>query len=93
MKYAYKGGRGWNGNEKDSGSIIHIVPPPFDGMNYGLHIKALCGIRPGDRSLGWSETKRLPTCPKCIKIALAITDISTTVNFPGMGNLLKLQTP
>lgn len=53
-------GRLANGAERDHGIHYHAVPL---GTN-----KALCGAKPGRRSVGWSTYFReTVTCPECLK--------------------------
>lgn len=58
-------GRAWNGFERDAGRIIHAVP---EGSAYS-HARALCGVRPGRRSAGWSAyPEPAVTCPRCQRL-------------------------
>lgn len=55
-------GRCANGAERDHGTRWHAVP-------IGLY-KALCGVEPGRRSVGWSSHRvegQDVTCPRCVK--------------------------
>ena len=53
-------GRLANGFELDHGRRVHAVA---DGQN-----KAMCGAKPGKRSVGWSRsTSDEVTCPRCVK--------------------------
>jgi len=63
---AYKAGRSFNGAHRDSGIIIHLVPPLPYTTNGFWGDKALCGAKPGVRGYGWSDTSMPPTCEKCI---------------------------
>ena len=67
LKSAYKAGRCFNGAHRDRGTIIHIVPSLRDGCVGDWFEKSLCGVVPGNRSFGWSESNKEPTCEKCIK--------------------------
>lgn len=62
IRFTYRTGRCANGFERDGGTIIHAVPRHSD--------RALCGVRPGRRSAGWSENwdcYSQATCPRCLK--------------------------
>ena len=49
----------------DGGSIAHALPLSEGG--YGF-TPALCGIKPGRRSIGWSSwVPERVTCPRCIR--------------------------
>lgn len=53
-------GRCRNGAERDHGRLYHALPE--DGY------VALCGAKPGRRSVGWSShTGTEVTCPRCLK--------------------------
>jgi hypothetical protein len=53
-------GRCMNGAERDHGTRAHAVP-------IGER-KALCGAKPGRRSVGWSSYRESTvTCPRCLK--------------------------
>ena len=57
MKMARLLGRLSNGCESDKGMLVHIV----------VNDTALCGKKPGPRSVGWSsrEENEAVTCVKC----------------------------
>jgi hypothetical protein len=78
-------GRLANGFQADQGRLNHIVtlkkakrpPCPYNEWgrkeivddDYETWI-ALCGAKPGRRSVGWSYDEGLqPSCPKCVKKA------------------------
>ncbi|MCJ2081551.1 hypothetical protein [Methylobacterium sp. J-090] len=53
-------GRCANGNEADRGRVFHVVAEGPDG-------KALCGVKEGTRSVGWTGPSEEPaSCPKCL---------------------------
>jgi hypothetical protein len=59
------GGRCADGYERGQGSKQHAVE--WNGMMF-IKCAALCGARPGSRSVGWCERPELPiTCPRCLK--------------------------
>lgn len=75
-------GRLANGNEADSGTLIHRVVrkkakrPPCPYNDFGRKIienddyetdVSICGKKPGRRSVGWDETTQNVTCPTCIQ--------------------------
>lgn len=68
---AVKGGRCYNGFHRDRGQIVHYVPAMPDGSNGDWFDKALCGVVPGRRSYGWSDSNKEVNCPKCLKKYLA----------------------
>jgi hypothetical protein len=56
----YMLGRLRNGCERDSGTLYHVVKAST--------WRALCGAKPGDRSVGWSPAQDRPAnCPRCLK--------------------------
>lgn len=62
------GGRCANGAEADHGTRFHALP--VAGSEYGDRTDAaVCGARPGRRSIGWTRwgSDQAVTCPKCIK--------------------------
>lgn len=61
----YKGGRCWNGNHADAGTVVHLIKGECPGSYWGG--KALCGAETGKRSYGWAATTKQPTCTKCLK--------------------------
>lgn len=64
---ASRGGRVWNGAQRDAGKVVHwVASPPCNGF-WGN--AALCGIRPGSRGYGWAQESREATCLKCLKKA------------------------
>lgn len=59
-------GRCANGAESDRGRIWHARALRGDG--YGEEA-ALCGKKPGGKSVGWSlYPGNYPTCPKCLEV-------------------------
>ena len=64
---AIKSGRGWNGSHRDSGTIVHAVPPLKEGCTGYWGGKSLCGVEPGIMGNGWSESLQEINCEKCIK--------------------------
>lgn len=64
-----KTGRCANGYERDQGKIVHAVMATESEMNWGAYwLAAMCGTKPGTRSVGWCDRKDLVvTCPKCLK--------------------------
>ena len=71
---AYLLGRLANGAERDRGLLVHLVPDPGgpDHTRGNRSKQALCGAKPGRRSVGWSHwnTNLDPgpaTCPRCLK--------------------------
>jgi hypothetical protein len=49
--------------ERDGGKRYHAVP-----VGGSTHAKALCGAKPGRRSVGWGEHHGTAvTCPRCLK--------------------------
>ncbi len=57
-------GRAWNGAELDRGHVTHAVPQD----SAYTHAPALCGVRPGRRSAGWSAyAEPTVTCPRCLR--------------------------
>lgn len=54
-------GRCVNGAERDHGTLFHALP-------VGNGYVALCGAKPGRRSVGWSDYGKHNevTCPRCI---------------------------
>jgi hypothetical protein len=66
MKGAALMGRLANGNEADSGVLVHLVS---DGTQHYGGGKALCGAQPGRRSGGWDVdhySGRGATCQRCL---------------------------
>ena len=52
------------GADRDAGIVIHAVA---DGA-YPSYDAALCGKKPGPRSMGWQPAEQAPvTCERCIK--------------------------
>jgi hypothetical protein len=59
---AKKGGRVWNGAQRDSGIIFHAI------SKGNWYDPALCGAKTGIRSYGWvEEESETVSCPKCVK--------------------------
>lgn len=63
-----KGGRCFNANHKDAGTIIHGIVEDKPSSNYGW-VKALCGTQPGYRGYGWTDGPigKEINCTKCLK--------------------------
>lgn len=67
-------GRLQSGLEHDKGTLVHAVPsggkviPYPNACGYRYVYPALCGTKPGPKSVGWTygETKTV-TCPRCLK--------------------------
>lgn len=62
---ARKAGRCANGNEAGQGSKVHAltVTPNDNGELWG---RAICGTRPGRRSVGWTNAQGAAvTCDRC----------------------------
>ena len=51
-------GRCANGSELDHGTRYHAVQ--FDSY------RAICGAKPGRRSVGWTRENKDTTCPRCV---------------------------
>lgn len=82
MRAAILLGRLSNGLESDKGSLVHAVvlkpakrpKRPYNDFGrklmpndtYSIEI-ALCGAKPTQRSVGWSETDLAVSYPKCLK--------------------------
>jgi len=49
---------------EDPGTVVHLTDSPAY-----CHGKALCGVAPGRRSVGWVEREGPATCPRCQKAA------------------------
>jgi len=64
---AVKGGRCCNGAHRDRGQVVHYVTPLPVGTNGDWFKKSLCGVEPGRRSYGCSNTNNVVNCPKCLK--------------------------
>lgn len=62
-----KMGRLANGFEKDHGVVRHAINKKK--YFWGTHSPALCGTRPGKRSVGFVNDDDITeiTCPKCLK--------------------------
>lgn len=56
-------GRCANGSERDGGTLYHAI------REDRLSEAAVCGAKPGRRSVGWSDQYQKPidavTCPRC----------------------------
>lgn len=66
---ALKSGRAFNGAHRDSGRLVHLVPP-LSGATAGFWgSKALCGTIPGYRGNGWHEVNKPVSCARCIEMA------------------------
>jgi len=65
---ATKAGRCFNGWHRDSGIIVHAVEPLPSTYSSASpwFTKAICGVAPGLRGYGWSESNRQINCPKCL---------------------------
>jgi len=65
-------GRCANGAERDHGTRWHarmLISNIFDNWQ-GADYTAICGAKPGRRSVGWSTREpedRQVTCPRCLK--------------------------
>jgi hypothetical protein len=58
-------GRCANGAERDGGALYHAVPIDAFGA---YHSNAVCGAKPGKRSVGWSGYPgQTVTCKRCIR--------------------------
>ena len=66
-------GRCADGRELGQGSRIHAVTGLFREDYRELHGIALCGAKPGKRSVGWTALQNTAhiTCPRCLKKAQA----------------------
>lgn len=59
-------GRLLSGNEGDRGRRLHAIPENDRGT-WGGTDPALCGARPGPRSVGWGDIEAKPAdCPRCV---------------------------
>ncbi len=54
------------GNQGDQGRRLHLVSEDECGVWSGVG-KALCGAKPGPRSIGWGDVRAEPAdCPRCV---------------------------
>jgi hypothetical protein len=61
-----KAGRCWNGFHKDSGVIVHSVPPQPESVSGPHFEKALCRAVPGRSGYGWvSVPGKEINCSRC----------------------------
>lgn len=53
--------------QRDHGIVRHAMLE--DDYRFGAHSKALCGTKPGRRSVGWANDKDITeiTCDRCLK--------------------------
>ena len=75
------GGRGRTGSDS-SGSIFHAVAEWNGQPQFYGHSAALCGKKPGRRSIGWSTwmpSGQQITCPLCAKKLTGVTGAATAV--------------
>jgi len=57
-----------NEGERDGGKRFHAVP-----VGKSTHTKAICGAKPGRRSVGWGDNiGTAVTCPRCLKRLLKV---------------------
>jgi len=68
-----KAGRLSDGFQRDHGVVRHAMAE--EDYCWGTHQKALCGTKPGKRSVGFVDDPDITviTCPRCIKILGNIT--------------------
>lgn len=78
-------GRLGDASQRDGGTLVHIIVeklvprPPCSYSDWGrstneakktmLADVALCGKRPGRRSVGWEYDTGAPTCSTCLRLA------------------------
>jgi hypothetical protein len=66
-------GRLTNGAQADHGKLVHAVDiegkkvPHNNQLGYRWIYPALCGRKPGAKSVGWSTPEGVVNCPKCLK--------------------------
>lgn len=54
------------GRQGDQGRRLHAVPEGNAGT-WGAADQALCGAKPGPRSIGWGDVRAEPVdCPRCV---------------------------
>lgn len=64
-------GRCTDGRELGRGTLVHAVDGTYRKDYNELHGTALCGAKPGRRSVGWSVWGRDVTCQRCLHKMLA----------------------
>ena len=65
IKWAVKLGRLASGAQSDHGTVKHLV-----SWETGTNGAAICGTRPGRRSVGWQDADApYRPCPHCLKRA------------------------
>jgi hypothetical protein len=64
MKSMIKTGRCTDGFERGAGRVRHALP---DDTPECSHAKALCGTKPGRRSVGWSNNLYYVNCKRCLQ--------------------------
>lgn len=75
IQTAILGGRCANGFERDQGRVVHLVEyGSHRPMDYHMGA-ALCGAKPGARSVGWSVTNRTASCARCLKKQKEVSDV------------------
>ena len=72
-------GRCANGNERDSGRVVHAVECSENHLGQvSFNAKSLCGKTYGAKSAGWSDRRDLAVnCQKCLKKMPTITHNQT----------------
>ena len=73
LQVAAKMGTLSNGAQRNHGLVLHLVPGSVQHYGRGA---ALCGTKPGRRSIGWATDYegQAPTCKRCIAKAEAQHD-------------------
>lgn len=64
-------GRCTDGRELGRGVLVHAVDGTHREDFNELHGTALCGAKPGRRSVGWSVWGSSVTCQRCLRKMLA----------------------
>lgn len=60
-------GRCANERELGRGVLVHAVDGVLRTDQGSLHGRALCGAKPGPRSVGWTTGFTEVTCPTCLR--------------------------